>query len=104
LGQELGTNGVNEWVQVIDGCVKWCTDVASVVGLAEVDVDISDPKILEKGKNDLRRVMGGRSGKSRLEINSNHDRTDFLFIANLFGAEGLGRREVDLETSSDEFD
>ena len=71
-----------------------------------MDVDVGDLKILEKGENDLRRVVGGRSGESRLEMNANpnHDRTDFLFIANLFDANGLDRREVDLETTLDELD
>jgi len=54
-----------------------------------VDVDVGDHKVLEKGENDLRRVVVGRSGESRLEMNANpnHDWTDFLFIANLFWCE-----------------
>ena len=33
-------------------------------------VDVGDPKILEKGENNLRRVVGGRIGEFRLEINA----------------------------------
>jgi len=59
-----------------------------------------------KGENNLRRVVGGRSGESRLEINAdpNHDRTDFFFIANLFDVNGLNLPEVDLETTLDALD
>ena len=33
-------------------------------------MDVGDPKILEKGENNLRHIVGGRSGKSRLEMNA----------------------------------
>lgn len=77
-----------------------------VVKLAEVDMDVGDLKVLEKGEKGHRRIVGGRSGESRLEMNAdpNHDRTDSLFIVNLFDANGLDRREVDLETTLDELD
>ena len=48
-GRSEGTNDVNEWVQVTDGFEKLRTDLARVEGLAEVDVDISDLVVLEKG-------------------------------------------------------
>ena len=48
-GRSKGTNDVNKWVQVIDGFEKLRTDVTRVGGLAEVDVDVGDLVLLEKG-------------------------------------------------------
>jgi len=48
-GGSEGTNDVDEWVQVTDGFEKLRTDLARVEGLAEVDVDVGDLVVLEKG-------------------------------------------------------
>jgi hypothetical protein len=48
-GRSEGTNDVDEWVQVTDGSEKLRTDLARVEGLAELDVDIGDLVVLEKG-------------------------------------------------------
>jgi hypothetical protein len=48
-GRSEGTNDVEEWVQFIDGFEKPRTDLARVEGLAEVDVDVSNLVVLEKG-------------------------------------------------------
>ena len=48
-GRSEGTNKVDEWVQVTDGFEKFRTDLARVEGLAEVDVNIGDLVVLEKG-------------------------------------------------------
>ena len=44
-----GTNDVDEWVQVTDGSEKPRTDLARVCGFAEVDVDVGDLIVFEKG-------------------------------------------------------
>ena len=43
------TNDVDEWVQVTDGFEELRTDRARVEGFAEVDVDVGDIVVLEKG-------------------------------------------------------
>jgi hypothetical protein len=48
-GRSEGTNNLEEWVQVTNGFVKLRTDLARVEGFAEVDVDIGDLVVLEKG-------------------------------------------------------
>jgi hypothetical protein len=48
-GRSEGTNGVDEWVQVTDWFEKLRTDLARVEGLTEVDVDVGDLVVLEKG-------------------------------------------------------
>jgi hypothetical protein len=48
-GRSEGTNDVNEWVQVTDGFEKLRTGLARVEGLAEVDVDVGDLVVPEKG-------------------------------------------------------
>jgi hypothetical protein len=48
-GRGEGTNDVDEWVQVTNGFAKPRTDLARVEGLAEVDVDVGDLVVLEKG-------------------------------------------------------
>jgi hypothetical protein len=48
-GRSEGTNDIDEWVQVTDGFEKLGTDLARVEGLVEVNVDVGDLVILEKG-------------------------------------------------------
>jgi hypothetical protein len=48
-GRSEGTNDVDEWVQVIDRFEKLRADLARVVGPAEVDVDVGDIVVPEKG-------------------------------------------------------
>jgi len=43
------TNNVDKWVQVTDGSEKLRTNLARVEGLAELDVNIGDLVVLEKG-------------------------------------------------------
>jgi hypothetical protein len=100
-GRSEGTDDVDEWVQVIDGFEKLRTDRARVEGLAEVDIDVGDLVVLEKGQDVLSRVVGSRSG-GRLggDANPNGDRTDDRFLSlGLFFTLGLYflRRFVDLD-------
>jgi hypothetical protein len=48
-GRSEGTNDVDEWVQVTDGSEKLRTDLARVEGFTELDVNIGDLVVLEKG-------------------------------------------------------
>ena len=48
-GRSEGANDVDEWLQVTDGFEKLRTDLARVEGLAEVNVDIGNLVVLEKG-------------------------------------------------------
>jgi hypothetical protein len=48
-GRSEGTNNLDEWVQVTDGFVKLRTDFARVEGFAEVNINVGDLVVLEKG-------------------------------------------------------
>ena len=48
-GRSEGANNINKWVQVTNRLKKLRTSVAHIVGLMEVDIDICDLIVLEKG-------------------------------------------------------
>ena len=48
-GGSEGTNNINKWVQVTDGFEKLRTSLVCVVGLTEVNINIGDLVVLEKG-------------------------------------------------------
>lgn len=48
-GRGEGTNDVEEWVHVIDWIVESRPDLARIIRLAEVDLDVADFVVLEEG-------------------------------------------------------